>query len=409
VYKYVKIALILFVLSILSGCENNPLSSDEAEAFTTLNNTTTSAITENDIVPLTQLEKAISMAQPYLDNGGVLYDLNNDNFPEMIAASKPYNQYMYSIYDLSAEKPELLGEFFINDDVNGSVCKIYKCYDDANNEFFYITEESFAHYGYIESYIKKIEIFSDGVLYDTIVSKKEFYNDLQSFYILNDNGNIITGNNDDETAVAYFDNKYEIVDIFTIGKSAYKTNEFSSQPIIENKSFTCDNSLYIDDKCVRNYDSTTYSIYILNEKDLENTLRLNKYSKLTELSIIDEYYILNEYSFLSDFKDLKMLEIKSDISLSLQDMISKMTNLHYLSYNGEGEYSTLDFLKNCSNLEAVYLGKGIQSDADNAYEVLYSMPNIKVIAFSGMGNYVTEEQYLNIKNNIPDCMIVYIK
>ncbi|MGN1416205.1 MAG: hypothetical protein ACI4XF_05150, partial [Oscillospiraceae bacterium] len=75
----------------------------------------------------------------------------------------------------------------------------------------------------------------------------------------------------------------------------------------------------------------------------------------------------------------------------------------------ENKYDSLDFLKECSSLEIIHLGKGVNSVAEDAYDILYTLPNLKVVAFSGIYTHITPEQIAHIKLNIPNCLIVFTK
>lgn len=264
---------------------------------------------------------------------------------------------------------------------------------------------------FTESYVKKISLFSEGILYDTVVSKRTYYNDDNNCFIINDRGNIICGTDNNETAMSYFSQKIRIIDTVTINEDGYILCESNNSNVqsISNITISSNDQLYVcGEKNIGNICGIENTVYINDTNALEQINTLKKYSNLVELSVKDDRNFIDDYSFLSELNYLKILEIKSGNIQNLQSILKEMTDLKYLEYNINEDLESLDFLTNCSSLEFLYIGKGIRTNDADAYEILYNL-DIKVIAFSGMYNYVTEEQLLNIHKSIPECLVVFIK
>ncbi len=405
-YKYLKLLVMILLLIIVSSCKkDNTL--DSLNSTVHHEKMTLKSETNNTAVEIT----STAVLSEYSQKEAWFYDFNNDGFLEMIQISDS-GLYQYSIYDLSGDEPSHIGDFFLNDDVYGTVCKIYRCHDMENDEMFCVTEEIFKRLSYTESYVKKISLFSEGILYDTIVSKRTYYNDDSNCFIINDRGNIICGTDNNETAMSYFSQKIRIIDTVTINEDGYilyKSNNSNIQSI-PNITISSNGKLYVcGEKSIGNMCSIENTVYINDTNELEQINTLKEYLNLVELSVKDDRNFIDDYSFLSELNCLKILEIKSGNSQNLQSILKEMTDLKYLEYNINEDLESLDFLANCSSLEFLYIGKGIRTNDADAYEILYNLSDIKVIAFSGMYSYVTEEQLLNIHKNIPECLVVFRK
>lgn len=175
-YKYLKLLVIILLLITASSCKKDntlvSLNSTVHNGEMTLKNETNNTAVE--ITSTAVLNEKSSISSEYSQREVWFYDFNNDGFLEMIQISDS-GLYQYSIYDLFGDEPNHIGDFFLNDDVYGTVCKIYKCYDMENDEMFCVTEEIFKRLSFTESYVKKISLFSEGILYDTVVSKLHPY------------------------------------------------------------------------------------------------------------------------------------------------------------------------------------------------------------------------------------------
>jgi hypothetical protein len=421
--KIAIFALIVSLIFLFCGCsemnKDSSISSELSPQLTTAM-ISTSKTDEASIVNTpaeTDLEHAVNSAlqlvQKKYINEGFLYDFDFDGIPELVhIQSNDYDLVSMNIYSLASKNPILLGSIEAINNLNYPYSfSLY--YDEQNNSYFYIGEFSLPGKGCSTSKISSYRFYDDRIIEQEIAYCEVYFTDPSESsdnYIFDNRflGQTVepTGwTNSCEGCYSELDKylsqfeKIKSVDLtpmWTMGinveekikESAQSFNDFSEKSesnISPQNAFVEIGGKFYNKSCYR------LTIDIPSNTDLNI---LKQFPNLYSLAVhCTDDNVLN-ISPLLEMKNITKISFDYNCNINI-NLLSQTTWLEDLNVS----YDNLDFIIGMNSLRAFRLNKIV------SFEALYNLPNLIVISsYDGL----TDEQYNELKENMPNCMIVFV-